>query len=129
MRTSSRNQQLLNLRPELSSAKLMDGTTSIEAFQNQVLRPILKYQNEVLMQIFLVGIHPKNLNIEPISTLEQQTIIKGQFKTNGMLKQLLLGAIIGMFTVKEFEFYNSNKSSLNKRIFSMLKVRLLDQWN
>ena len=107
----------------------MDGTTSIEAFQNQVLRPILKYQNEVLMQIFLVGIHPKNLNIEPISTLEQQTIIKGQFKTNGMLKQLLLGAVIGMFTVKEFEFYNSNKSSLNKRIFSMLKVRLLDQWN
>jgi hypothetical protein len=129
MRTSSRDQQLLNLRPELSSAKLMDGTTSIEAFQNQVLRPILKYQNEVLMQIFLVGIHPKNLNIEPISTLEQQTIIKGQFKTNGMLKQLLLGAVIGMFTVKEFEFYNSNKSSLNKRIFSMLKERLLDQWN
>jgi hypothetical protein len=129
MSTNSRNQHLLNLRPELSSAKILDGTLTIEAFQSEVLRPILKFQNDILIKIFLSKIITKNQKLETLSPLEKQNTIINQFKANTALKQLLLGCVIGLFTDKDFEFYKTNTSSINKRIFSMLKERLLDQWD
>ena len=40
---------------------------------------------------------------------------------------MLLGCVIGLLTTEEFNYYNFNTSNINKRIFSMLKERLLDQ--
>ena len=41
---------------------------------------------------------------------------------------MLLGCVIGLLTTEEFKFYTTNTSKINKRIFSMLKERLSDQW-
>lgn len=128
MNINSRDHHLKNIRPEVSSAQIFEATSSIEAFQNGVLRPILKFQNNLLVQLFLSGIHLKNQTSEVVSLEEKQKLITNQFKTNTTLKQLLLGCVIGLLSVEEFEFYKTNSSSLNKRIFSMLKDRLIDQW-
>ncbi|MEC8536357.1 MAG: hypothetical protein VXY75_03075, partial [Bacteroidota bacterium] len=54
-------------------------------------------------------------------------LIDTHLRTNSNLRQLLLGMVIALFSVDEIEFYNSVYKELNKRIFSMLKVRLKDQ--
>ena len=128
MSVNSRDQHLLNHRPEISSAKIFEASSSFETFQNQVLRPILKFQNDLLVQVFLSRIKTKNQDLSALSFLEKQAVIIAQFKTNTTLKQMLLGCVIGLLTTEELNFYNANTSNINKRIFSMLKERLLDQW-
>jgi len=128
MSVNPRDKHLINQRPEISSAKIVEATSSFEAFQNQVIRPILKFQNELLIEVFLSRNKTKNQDLSALSFTEKQEIIKAQFKTNTTLKQMLLGCVIGLLTTEEFNYYNFNTSNINKRIFSMLKERLFDQW-
>jgi len=128
MSVNPRDKHLINQRPEISSAKIVEATSSFEAFQNQVIRPILKFQNELLIEVFLSSNKTKNQDLSALSFTEKQEIIKAQFKTNTTLKQMLLGCVIGLLTTEEFNYYNANTSNINKRIFSMLKERLFDQW-
>jgi len=128
MSVNPRDKHLINQRPEISSAKIVEATSSFEAFQNQVIRPILKFQNELLIEVFLSRNKTKNQDLSALSFTEKQEIIKAQFKTNTTLKQMLLGCVIGLLTTEEFNYYNANTSNINKRIFSMLKERLFDQW-
>jgi hypothetical protein len=127
MSISSRDQYLLQLRPELSSAQVLDETTAIESFQNTALRPILKLQNDTLIRLFLFDLKNKKQNFNQFGNLEKQKSISTHFKSNSSLKQQLLGAVIGLFTKEEFEFYQKDSSKINKRIFSMLKQRFEDQ--
>ena len=127
MSISSRDQYLLQLRPELSSAQVLDETTAIESFQNTALRPILKLQNDTLIRLFLFDLKNKKQNFNQFSNLEKQKSISTHFKSNSPLKQQLLGAVIGLFTKEEFEFYQKDSSKINKRIFSMFKQRFEDQ--
>ena len=62
------------------------------------------------------------------------TVICGSdhLKTSGVvrqtsLKQRFLGIVMGLFTNTEMDFYQRHMSAINKRIFSMLKIRLEDQ--
>lgn len=128
MSVNPRDKHLINQRPEISSAKIVEATSSFEAFQNQVIRPILKFQNDLLIEVFLSRIKTKNQDLSALSFTEKQEIIKAQFKTNTTLKQMLLGCVVGLLTTEEFNYYNANTSNINKRIFSMLKERLFDQW-
>ena len=127
MSISSRDQYLLQFRPKLSSAQVVDETTAIESFQNIALRPILKLQNDALIRLFLFDLKNKKQKFNQFSNLEKQKSISTHFKSNSPLKQQLLGAVIGLFTEEEFEFYQKDSSKINKRIFSMLKQRFEDQ--
>ena len=127
MSINSRDQHLLCLRPELPSAQVLEETTAIEVFQNTVLRPILKLQNDALIRSFLFDLKNKKQDFNQYSNLEKQKSITTHFKSNTALKQQLLGVIIGLFTKDEFEVYQRDSSKINKRIFSMLKQRLEDQ--
>lgn len=127
MSINSRDQHFLHLRPELSSAQVLEETTAIEVFQNTVLRPILKLQNDALIRLFLFDLKNQKQNFNQYNNLEKQKSIATHFKSNTALKQQLLGIIIGLFTKDEFEVYQKDSSKINKRIFSMLKQRLQDQ--
>lgn len=127
MSINFRDQQLLHLRPELPSAQVLEETTAIEIFQNTVLRPILKLQNDALIRLFLFDLKNKKQDFNQYNNLEKQKSIDTHFKSNTALKQQLLGVIIGLFTKVEFEVYQKDSSKINKRIFSMLKKRLEDQ--
>ena len=48
MSTSSRDQFILKLRAKIPSIENSGATTAVEVFQNNSLRPILKFQNETI---------------------------------------------------------------------------------
>lgn len=127
MSTSSRDQFIIKLRAEIPSIENLGSTKALEIFQNNILRPILKFQNDALVHVFLLDLRSKKIDLKTFNTKKRLLLIDTHLRTNSNLRQLLLGMVIALLSVDEMEFYNSVYKELNKRIFSMLKVRLKDQ--
>ena len=127
MSTSSREQFILKLRAEIPTTENLGTIIAVEVFQNNSLRPILKFQNDVLVHVFLLDLNSKKIDLKTLNTKKRKLLIDTHIRTNSNLRQLLLGMVIALFSIDEMEFYNSVYKELNKRIFLMLKARLNDQ--
>lgn len=123
----SRDLKLINLRPEISSARVSEKMSLDEQFQNKTLRPIAKLQNDLLLSVFRNYIK-KHKNKFYELKLNQRTIyIENAIQKDVKFRNSLKGIIIGQFTLAEFERYIGNSSSLNKRMMNLVKERLQSQ--
>ena len=128
MSTDSRDNFLLKSRPVIKCVKISNTEQFIiEDFQNKVLRPILKFQNDLLINLFIKYSHNKKQVLKILELEVKEKVIDDNFKKNSSLRQLLLGSVIAFFTSDEFITYDNFTYEINKRIFSMLKARLKDQ--
>ena len=127
MKTSLRDKNIVLLRPKVNSNKSISYKNDIEKFQNIVLRPILKFQNDLLVELFIFEFEKTKTKFDLINNEQKIKLIINNLKYNNKLKQILLGTIIGMFSNNNLTFYKANYSKINKRIFSMLNDRLIDQ--
>lgn len=127
MKTSLRDKNIVLLRPKVNSNKNIVYKNDIEKFQNIVIRPILKFQNDLLLELFIFEFEKTKNKFDLINNEQKIKLIINNLKYNNKLKQILLGTIIGMFSNKNITFYKTNYSKINKRIFSMLNDRLIDQ--
>tara|TARA_B100000886_G_scaffold324357_1_gene268967 strand:- start:6446 stop:6847 length:402 start_codon:yes stop_codon:yes gene_type:complete len=118
---------LLDIRPNIDKIDNSLKTKDIEAFQNNVLRPILKFQNDLLLQLFIDYTNQYKGIFFKLSNQEKVNYIQKAFSTNQRLRSLILGTIVGLFAVEEFGYYKSNSSALNKRIFALVIKRLQSQ--
>ncbi|WP_179319891.1 glyoxalase [Winogradskyella helgolandensis] len=122
---TTRFNNLLSIRPEILSAKIYNGTSADEAFQNKTLRPIIKLQHDLLIAVFnnYIVKHKNvfyNLNLD-----EQLNYISNAIQKDIKFRNSLKGMIIGQFTVEEYERYIQNSSALNKRMMAIVKERLI----
>ena len=127
MSINSSDQFLMKGRPEISSIQNTTKTLDIEVFQNKVLRPILKLQNIIFVSVFLDELRRKKQDFTTFNSEDKHKAIQRHLNTNSSLKQRFLGIVMGLFTNTEMDFYQRHMSAINKRIFSMLKIRLEDQ--
>ena len=127
MSINSRDQFLMKGRPEIPSIQNTTKTLDIEVFQNKVLRPILKLQNTIFVSVFLDELRRKKQDFTTFNSEDKHKSIQRHLNTNSSLKQRFLGIVMGLFTNTEMDFYQRHMSAINKRIFSMLKIRLEDQ--
>ena len=98
-----------------------------EAFQNITLRPILKLQNELFIQVFInYAVKQKN-TFFLLTTDKKIQYIENVIHKDIKFRNLLKGMIIGFFTVNEFQDYIKNSSNLNKRMMNLLIERLKSQ--
>lgn len=123
----TRSSHLLKIRPVLQKAKVHADTTDDEYFQNVTLRPIIKFQNMLLIEAFknYIGKH-KNKYYE-LSVEKRLEYIEKSIQKDIKFRNSLKGMIIGQFTVEEYRTYIKNSSALNKRMMSMVINRLKDQ--
>jgi hypothetical protein len=121
----NRTQQLKDILPQIEGNKPTDSVN--ESFQNDVLRPILKFQNELIIQYFENFLIENKIEFSLLKYSHKITKIHDLFKTNIQFKQFYLGLIVAFFTEKNFEFYVLNKKEVNKRIIAMLIERLCSQ--
>lgn len=124
---NDRSQKLLQIRPEIPSAKIIPNMSEDERFQNETLRPIIKLQNDLLLASFQNYIIKGknsfyNLNIE-----NRLNYIMNSIQKDIKFRNSLKGMVIGQFTVEEYETYIKNSSALNKRMMNMVIKRLQDQ--
>jgi hypothetical protein len=118
-----RSEELVELRPSIFLEE--ESSKPLEKFQNQVLRPILKYQQElwileVKQNLFFIHIKSKRLK-----SFEYREAIKNVIAKTSDLKNRYIGIVIGLFTADEYAFYLENKTEINKRIVQMITERIV----
>lgn len=105
----------------------VDNSSSEEAFQNRVLRPILKLQNDLLVDVFKNYLSKYKNDFYKYSLEKKLAYIENSIQKDIKFRNSLKGIIIGLFTVEEYDAYIRNSSSLNKRMMNMAIERLKDQ--
>jgi uncharacterized protein YecE (DUF72 family) len=118
-------EQLKELRPLIPSA-LTENTKEIEHFQNEVLRPILKFQHTFFEYYFKNNSQFLKLIQEKKSRLEFQNKISQFISNQANIKHQLIGSVIGMLVDEELNYYHANHAELNKRISQMVCQRVSD---
>lgn len=102
-------------------------SSSDESFQNEVLRPILKLQNDLFIASFRNYITKYKSDFYSQSTEKKLAAIENSIQKDIKYRNALKGMIIGLFTAEEYSVYIKNSSSLNKRMMTMLIERLRSQ--
>lgn len=116
--------ELLSLRPEIPSARVSDNMSKEEHFQNQTLRPVIKLQNDLFIEVFRNYIK-KHKNSFHSYTIEKKLVfIENAIQRDIKFRNSLKGIVIGQFTVQEYLVYIDNSSALNKRMMNILKERV-----
>jgi hypothetical protein len=122
---STRDLSLKSIRIDSISNVINSEMSSDEYFQNTVLRPIIKFQNDLLIAAFLNFCNTyKNVFFE-LSVENKISYIENALIKDRAFRNTLKDMIVGLFTVDEYTIYSSNASALNKRIIGIVKERLI----
>ena len=124
---NQRSADLLGLRPEIPNAKITPDMSKDEQFQNGTLRPIIKFQNPLLIEAFKNYISKHKNAFYELSIEKRLDYIENAIQKDIKFRNSLKGMIIGQFTVEEYMAYIQNSSALNKRMMNMVVERLKDQ--
>ncbi len=101
-------------------------TSDVEKFQNEVIRPIIKMQHNLLIASFKNYLQKRKIDFPAISDPKKRSRISSVFKTDNAYKNTILGFIIGHFSLEEYAFYMANSSEINKRILQITSQRIRD---
>ena len=121
-----RNAFLKEFRGE-TIGTVTDQSSSDELFQNQVLRPILKLQNDLFVAAFINHLGKNRIDFNAFSVEKKLATIENSIQKDIKFRNALKGMIMGLFTTDEYALYIKNSSSLNKRMMGMLIERLKSQ--
>lgn len=124
---NERSHSLLKIRPQLLSAKVSDTMSDDERFQNQSLRPIIKLQNRLILEVFQNYIVKRKNYFYELSLEKRMEYITHAIQKDLKLRNSLKGMIIGHFTIEEYDNYVLNSSAMNKRMMNMVIKRIQDQ--
>ena len=98
-----------------------------ELFQNQIIRPILKLQNDLFIVTFINYINKNKADFYSFSVEKKLQTIENSIQKDIKFRNSLKGMVIALFTVEEYNTYIQNSSSLNKRMMNLLIDRLKSQ--
>ena len=113
------------IRPVLKNL-INSNTSDLERFQNEVIRPIIKMQNNFLVVFFEDYLKNRKIEFYILKYEDQENKINTILIKDINFKNILLGSIVGHFDDNEIKVYLKSTSELNKRIIQIIKQRLLD---
>ena len=121
-----RDLDLNRIRPDFMTTTINDEMSTEERFQNLVLRPIIKLQNDLFIEVFKNYV-AKHKNVFYDLSIEKRIDYIGNTIHKDMkFRNSIKGMVIGLFTVEEYKLYIQNSSALNKRMMNIVKERLID---
>ncbi len=122
-----RDERLLRQRPDLPVSKIKDNMSSEEYFQNAVLRPILKFQNDILIEVFKTYISKRKNVYYTLNQNQKLNYVTHSIQKDIKFRNQLKGMIVGLFSLEEYELYKENSSALNKRMMNLMIQRIQNQ--
>jgi hypothetical protein len=102
------------------------GTSDIEKFQNEAIRPIIKMQHNLLIILFQNYLKHRKINFNNLKKEKQKERINIILTKDTNFKNILLGIVIGHFSKNELMFYTKNTSELKRRIIQIVNQRSQD---
>ena len=112
------------IRPTINSIIMSDNISDMERFQNEVLRPIIKLQHELIICCFQHYLKKHKISLDELGFAKKTKLIHKILKSDTQLKKELRVLIIGMVTIEEYKEYLKMYSQLNKRINNMVLQKL-----
>ena len=122
-----RDDHLVKMRPDLGQVRTNDQMSSQEFFQNNILRPILKLQNDLIVALFRHYVEKHKGVFYELSPERKMDYIESAIHKDMKFRNILKGLVLGQFTLEEYRTYSADSSAINKRILSMIKERLKSQ--
>ena len=101
--------------------------SSEEYFQNAVLRPILKFQNDILIEVFKTYISKRKNVYYTLNQNQKLNYVTHSIQKDIKFRNQLKGMIVGLFSLEEYELYTENSSALNKRMMNLMIQRIQNQ--
>lgn len=123
---SARDQFLREFRGEMLGT-VNSQSSADEFFQNQTLRPILKLQNDLFVDVLKNYISKSKTDFYSYTVEKKMQFIEHSIQRDIKFRNSLKGMVIALFTTDEYSRYIQNSSDLNKRMMSMLIERLKSQ--
>lgn len=117
-----RTQLIQSIRPDLDLDSSQ--STPAEQFQNQTLRPILKFQHELLVAAFHAYIEKRHGVFFQLSAKDRVEWIKHSVQKDQSLRNTLTGMVLGHFTLEEWAIFQVNEAEHSRRLIQMLIQRL-----
>ncbi len=121
----ARNENLLNIRPDILTTTINKNMSDDERFQNVTLRPIIKLQHNLFIEVFKNYINKHKNVFYELSLENKLNYVENTIHKDMKFRNSVKGMIIGQFTTDEYKLYIQNSSALNKRIMNIVKERLL----
>ena len=121
----TRDKQIVNLRPVITTINSGLVRSDQEKFQNEVLRPVIKFQHELIIKIFSNYLKTRNIDLTSMSPENRIAKITRVFQNDRSLIIELKCIVIAYFTSSEYETYSSMKSEVNKRLIQIIRERIL----
>ena len=120
----NRTTDLLNIRTGIKTVIIDDNMSLDEYFQNETIRPAVKFQHELLIYSFKSYVKKHKNVFLNLSTDKKLNYIDTILQKDIKYKNSLIGIIIGVFTIEEYKKYIENSSGLNKRVMNIITERL-----
>ena len=117
-----RDTAILSIMPTVAIDAKHNNTS--HQFQDEVLRPILKFQHEPIIFMFNHFIINHKIEWTPLSYHKKNMLVEHLIKTNNNLKEMMKGIVFGCFTNNNLLFWQENKIEINKRIIQLLIKRI-----
>jgi hypothetical protein len=95
----------------------------IEDFQNDVLRPIIKSLHD-----FIIQIADESIEIKPQKVSEIRDLIEQKIKTDYVLKNILIGAVLSKMSTENLKWFFENRKESSKRISNIISKRIFDTY-
>jgi hypothetical protein len=111
----------LKPRPLLSLKK---ANSEEEIFQNEILRPILKLQHELIITLAQEFLKSRNITWEKVKEKDPFQWLNINIKRDIPFKNQLIGMVIGQLSKNELDEYLTFQKEMNKRIINMMTKRI-----
>lgn len=122
---SSAESPRLALRPLIPN--LAPAQSPAEQFQNDTLRPIIKMQNDLIVQLYRHFLQKRKVKFDGMSIEQRKNWISKSISKDNRLRGILLGMVVGQFTDSELSIFIDMEGEARRRIFDLLTQRLQSQ--
>ena len=102
---NDRDLNIKAFRPQIKTARVTETTSNGEKFQNETIRPILKLQNDLLIEVFKNYIRKHKNLFYKLNTEKKLGYIENAIQKDIKFRNSLKGILIGQFTISEHLTY------------------------
>lgn len=115
------------VRPDLPDEILEGIHSDAEFFQNEVLRPVIKMQSDLLVTRLHTALATMKVDFTLLTPFKKKELLTHLFQKDQSFKREIIGMVIGQFTLQEYQQYVPLQKELNRRIVQIVLNRCIDQ--
>ncbi len=98
-----------------------------EQFQNEIIRPIIKTQSDLIKLHVLNQIKSMKVVFSELNHLKKEKQLRSIMQNNQQFKREVIGIVIGQFDLEEIKLYFTMHKGINRRIVQIVANRMVDQ--